>query len=151
MTATNHVLAGAVIAASVKKPELAIPLAFISHFVMDGLPHFHPSQVSSKLAQKIAYSDAAVAIFLSLVLLVRLKAGTPGWLILTCAFLAVSPDFVWVWRYYKLKNLEKVFSEPMSWFSRFHEKIQWSESQLGGGLVELGWFVLLVILVRHLS
>ena len=40
MTATAHALVSGAIAASVQNPTLAIPLAFVSHFVMDAIPHW---------------------------------------------------------------------------------------------------------------
>ena len=40
MTATAHALVSGAIAASAGNPTLAIPLAFISHFVMDAVPHW---------------------------------------------------------------------------------------------------------------
>ena len=40
MTATAHALVSGAIAASVQNPSLAIPLAFVSHFVMDAVPHW---------------------------------------------------------------------------------------------------------------
>ena len=40
MTGFNHGMTGAVIALTVKKPELAIPLSFLSHFAQDAIPHF---------------------------------------------------------------------------------------------------------------
>lgn len=40
MTATAHALVSAAIAASIPNPLLSIPLAFVSHFVMDAVPHW---------------------------------------------------------------------------------------------------------------
>lgn len=40
MIATNHALTGAAIAVVIKQPILAIPLAFVSHFICDAIPHF---------------------------------------------------------------------------------------------------------------
>lgn len=40
MTATNHALTGAVIALAINEPWLAIPLAFLSHFAIDAIPHW---------------------------------------------------------------------------------------------------------------
>ncbi len=41
MTATAHALvAGAIVAALPNHPELALPLAFTSHFIMDAVPHW---------------------------------------------------------------------------------------------------------------
>jgi len=42
MLETPHVLAGAVIAAKVQNPFLAIPLAFASHFILEKVPHWNP-------------------------------------------------------------------------------------------------------------
>ncbi|MBI2012734.1 hypothetical protein HYS90_02270, partial [Candidatus Curtissbacteria bacterium] len=40
MTATAHALIGASIAAKITNPYLGIPLAIISHFVADLIPHW---------------------------------------------------------------------------------------------------------------
>ncbi len=40
MTATAHALVSGAIAATIPNPTLAIPLAFVSHFVMDAVPHW---------------------------------------------------------------------------------------------------------------
>lgn len=42
MLETPHVIVGAAIAAKVGSPYLAIPLAFMSHFVLDRIPHWNP-------------------------------------------------------------------------------------------------------------
>ncbi|KKR05412.1 MAG: hypothetical protein UT33_C0011G0123 [Candidatus Peregrinibacteria bacterium GW2011_GWC2_39_14] len=40
MLGTVHMLTGAVIGKVVEKPELIIPIAFLSHFVLDAIPHY---------------------------------------------------------------------------------------------------------------
>jgi hypothetical protein len=40
MTATNHAITGAIIAVVIDKPVIALPLALLSHFAQDALPHF---------------------------------------------------------------------------------------------------------------
>ena len=42
MLQTPHVVVGTAIAIKVGRPELAIPLAFLSHFVLDRVPHWNP-------------------------------------------------------------------------------------------------------------
>ena len=42
MLETPHVMVGAAIATKVGNPYLAIPLAFLSHFVLDRIPHWNP-------------------------------------------------------------------------------------------------------------
>ncbi len=43
MIATPHILAGATIATSKLSPEISLPLVFLSHFVLDAIPHVEPS------------------------------------------------------------------------------------------------------------
>lgn len=38
-----HTLVGAAIATKIAQPQLAIPLAFMSHFLIDFIPHWNPS------------------------------------------------------------------------------------------------------------
>lgn len=42
MLLTPHTVAAVAIATVVKQPELALPLAFLSHFVLDCIPHWDP-------------------------------------------------------------------------------------------------------------
>lgn len=42
MTATVHALVGASIATMIPNPEVALPLVFISHFLLDKIPHWDP-------------------------------------------------------------------------------------------------------------
>lgn len=42
MLETPHVVVGAAIATKIGNPALAIPLAFLSHFVLDQIPHWNP-------------------------------------------------------------------------------------------------------------
>ena len=39
MVLTPHIIAGAVVAAKIWNPLLGLPLAFLSHFLLDALPH----------------------------------------------------------------------------------------------------------------
>jgi hypothetical protein len=146
MTATAHVLTGSAIAIIFKKPELAIPLALLSHFVNDMFPHFHHSKASAKVAKRIADIDTLVAVLSTLTLALAVTK-VPGWLVIVCALAAILPDLVWVWRYYKLRDMDKMFIEPLSSFSRFHLKIQGGESQKLGAAVEISWVSLVVYLI----
>lgn len=150
MTATNHALTGAVIALVVKKPELAIPLAFLSHFAVDVIPHFEARELPPKFSKAFIFGDAIVAGNLAILLAVLLRNSLSIWIISACMFAAVSPDLMWGWRYYRIKDLDKVFSEPMSWLSRLHLKIQLSET-LAGIIVEVAWLTGMVFLIIELG
>jgi hypothetical protein len=150
MTATNHALTGVVIALVVKQPVLVIPLVFLAHFAMDAIPHFGAGPDSPKLAKIAIATDLIIATCLTFGLTIMLKDRVPWWLIFASASACMSPDLIWGWRYYKLRDLKKIISEPMSKFTRFHQKIQWSESRLGIA-IELVWFALMLALAINVG
>lgn len=138
MTATNHGLFGAVIAISLQKyPAVAIAVAPFSHFLLDAIPHFGMSQgeLHSKRFFRILFADATLAVVSTLAL---------AWvwqeialLLVVCAFMAASPDLMWIYYEYINPKLRKQHLLP-----RFHSWIQWS--QTGHGIImEAAWFVIL--------
>lgn len=134
MTATNHTLTGVAIAVAINHPAIALPAALLAHFVMDMIPH-------SELKIKEVWFDLLLAIMTIVAVTIFLRNDISIWLVLACAFLCASPDLVWGWRYFKFKDIQKLISaEPISWFSRWHQKIQWSETR-PGILTEIVWFV----------
>lgn len=146
MTATNHALAGATIGLFVAQPIIALPLAFISHFVLDLIPHFGLDEYGGhkrnrKLFHKILYFDA---LFLCLILISLFIMNAPL-IIYACIFLAGSPDFVWAYRYLLKEKIGKTRASKMSIFSKFHSKIQ--KSQTLSGLYVEGLFATLLIFI----
>lgn len=152
MTATNHALTGAVIALVVKKPELAIPLAFVSHFALDMIPHFgYKDNVDFGTALKHKLTKYVVALdpLLFIIFLGLLLHYSAGIWIYVAAFVAMIPDFEWLLAYY---GFERRGNKPWrSVFAKFHSNIQWCE-RLWGGFVEIAWYLgglwLLSILLR---
>lgn len=125
MTTSNHVLAGTIIAVVVKQPALAIPLALISHFVMDALPHhgYDGAGYSETFKHKSTYFIEALGIIGMIALL---STGIYGWnLVLLTAIVAVSPDFEWPYRYFIYER--KGLPPESTILTRFHKKIQWCE------------------------
>ncbi len=149
MTATNHALTGVAIVVAVGS-AWALPLAFAAHFVMDAIPHFDVGPDHSKAARNFAFSDVAVAGVLSIFMALWLGNIAPTWLILAGAFLCAVPDAVWGWRYYLRRDYKKLLAEPMSAFTRWHLKIQWSETHQGS-VVEAFWlaFLLTYLITRR--
>lgn len=144
MTATNHMMTGAVIAAAVQQPWLVLPLAFLSHFTLDMLPHFGIKESDSKARNRhpffrsVLLADIAI-LLVALVLIPVLFSGSVSWWILLLGMLAAwLPDAVWVthfWHDHKGRQRK----EPM-WLTRFHQKIQWFEKPLGL-VTEVIWLV----------
>lgn len=138
MTATNHGLAGAVIAIALHKyPAAAVAAAPFSHFVLDALPHFGETldAKSSRFLRRLAL-DMALAVAATL-FIASLWPGI-SLLIIACAFLAASPDLMWLYYYYLRPTPEKKWGR----LAKFHSRIQWSQTP-PGIVVEAVWFAII--------
>jgi hypothetical protein len=166
MTATNHALTGAVIAMWVKRPELAIPLAFLSHFVLDAIPHYNPpNMVRSKFENysenynkklqdrnfRIILPLDMLLYFITLIILPFLApSGVSPLTVFICEIVAVAPDFDGGIRYllqkftYKTKRAKDDY-----WFKRFHLWFQWMERPWGI-YVELVYLAGIVYVISNL-
>jgi hypothetical protein len=134
MTATNHALTGAAIATVVKQPLLAIPLAFVSHFVCDFLPHFDiPMKFGSKRMYTWLVLDTLAAVSFAIFLLVN-DVSNPV-LLTIAAITAMSPDLAWA--YYGLRGLQRKI-DKYDRLTKFHHKIQ-RRLALPGFIIELVW------------
>lgn len=128
MTGFNHAAVGGLLAVALPLP-LAIPAAFISHFVLDMLPHYGIPQHrrdKSWFWRIFGTTDFLAVIFLIVGLSVfswqRLD-------VLLCALIAVSPDFVWVVRIIANRSFD--LSNNQSWFTKMHVRIQRFERPWG--------------------
>lgn len=160
MTASNHALTGAVIALAVKRPELAIPLAFLSHFVLDTIPHYNPPGITkssfinlqTSWQKKAKSSDFLITFPLDMTLLmlvlilIPLHAPTAvsPWTIFFSSFVAITPDFEGGIHW--LLSLVGVKITHVDRFTRFHVWIQWLERPWGIW-VELVWAVAMVVII----
>lgn len=129
MTATNHVVAGAFIASIFPSALLAIPFAFISHFVMDTLPHYGDNNQHSWLNRHFKYVLIA-DILLSLIFLTGLVYFQPeNWaLLVICAVVAASPDLLW---FPYFIAAQKGQERKPSKLARILKAIQWGERPWG--------------------
>jgi hypothetical protein len=136
MTATNHAVFGAFVAAVVPNPIIAPILALLSHFVLDSLPHFDFRKKNPKAFAKLLVIDGFLAsIFLLSILFIR----PLHWqLLLVCALLAISPDLMWLPGY--VRQLKKMPQKAPSTIMKLHAKIQWAEFNYGLA-VEIPWLV----------
>lgn len=138
MTGSNHVVAGAIIAASVSQPVAAIPLALASHFVMDALPHYGDNTGRSWLSRHFHYILALDAFICAAFFLSILIIQPAHWLLLViCAAIAVSPDFLWL-PYYLADLKGQVRHE--SRLAKLFKWIQWGERPWGI-YIEIAWLI----------
>ena len=149
MTGFNHGVTGAVIALSVKHPALAVPLAFLSHFACDLIPHFafpKKDHFTRKFNIVIA-SDFLFAVLLMVILAVLFPAHK--WLIWACMVAAASPDLMWAYHRLYVEHLKKRPAK-LGLVGRFHSKIQWSQT-LTGALGEGVWFLIMGAIILKLK
>ena len=138
MRAINHALTGAVIGIVSANAIVVIPASFASHFVLDAIPH-HNSKNGDMTSRKFAvmlYVDGLLCVVLAVVLAIWQPAHWP--LAIIGAFLAMSPDFMWVPKYLRAKRQQPPIA-PRG-ITKFHAKIQWFQRPIGG-YVEVAWFM----------
>lgn len=143
MTAINHALTGAAIGLAVSNPAVALPLAFLSHFVCDAIPHYDaPGTAAERIASKrLIYEQIVAGAVLCFLLVVVLFIARPHhWFIVAlAAFLAASPDLLWIPRWIEARRTG-TDPGPRGWFRQFHHKIQWKTGPKFVWL-EAVWFV----------
>jgi hypothetical protein len=138
MTATNHALTGALIGLLIGQPLIALPAAFLSHFVCDAIPHYGNDGVElwSDKFKRLLIVDASLCVALVAVLMYRHPVH---WLLASlCAFLATSPDLLWIRKFiYGLRNHR---SQKQSGLERLlgSDGIQWFQRPIGA-VVEAAW------------
>lgn len=149
MTATNHALTGAIIGLTITNPVLALSLAFISHYVLDALPHFRPSIPEEELLRSKGFAIyLAGEAFLCFLLVVVLFLSHPvNWFVAAiCAFVAAAPDLLSV-KIYNTVRSGHVRKDNA--YTRFAAKIQWFERPIGA-VVEVVWFGCAVVILEKL-
>lgn len=149
MTGLNHALTGAVVAAAIKRPEIALPAAFLSHFVVDMIPHWN-YRVPGKLRNKhtVMVADLTISLFLLWLLSIS-SFHVSGWVIFLAGLLAISPDFMWLPYFITGKPSKMSKQTPLHIARRIHKNIQWSETD-GGLYVEAVWFGLMFAAIYYL-
>ena len=156
MTATNHILTGSVIALAINQPALAIPIAFISHFVTDAIPHFAGMWDDDVFARNRKFLfkfsvaiDTTLSIALLIILPLALRDAVSPWVLLACAIAALSPDIGIIYRFFHEVKTQK-WDLPKSLFMRFHLWVEWCEVWWGI-FVELVWAALMAFLILELK
>jgi hypothetical protein len=117
MLAINHTLTAVVLAVSIEKPAIVLPLALISHFLIDIIPHYGNG---TNIVRGTNLYDIKVVIdgLLSIVVTVLAMQHWPNKapIILAAVFFSVLPDLLWplalivrrkgvVWEFFKFHKL----------------------------------------------
>ena len=117
MTGTNHTITAANIAL-VTKSWWALPIALISHFVLDALPHFGEPGLEDKHNRFKLVAIVDLVFFIGTLIVIFMTAGQYLPLVLASGFLAVLPDSVWFYRYYLEHKIGSL--PPRNKLTHFH-------------------------------
>lgn len=98
MTATGHALVGASIATQIPNPWISLPLSFLSHFIIDKIPHWDAMTNKHNKTKRQIYTQTAIDIILGYFLVIIIfwgifKVSDPV-LVMLSAFTAQLPDFL---------------------------------------------------------
>lgn len=152
MTATNHAMTGALVAAAISRPAIGLPLALLSHFAADALPHWDYYGRAKRPRAKRNLGALDFCIALGILTILALTVGAPAWLILAGGLLGIAPDFMWLPYILKGKlSITNNSKNPLNWIRRIHMRIQWLETRRLAGLYsELIWFFLMIWLIYQI-
>lgn len=140
---------GMVIAIAIKRPEFALPAAFLSHFAVDMLPHWNlkvPGYNGSW--RSVALTDALAAI--SIIVILSALVPHHSWLVFFGGLLAALPDSMWLPHALQGEHSPRHEKKLLHILRHWHSKIQWSESTTGIA-VEVFWFVLMFLLFIRMT
>ncbi len=149
MLESAHALTGAVIAYKIGNPLLALPLALLSHFLTDLLPHWNPEIYQEKkkrgsLSLKTTafiVLDCLIGLFLGSFLAFKALETKKAVLVLAGSLLAILPDLAEAPFYFlgiKNKYLNRLL--------KFQGNHQWKASFWPGMIFQLWWVAFLLII-----
>lgn len=145
MTAANHALTGTAIGLVIGQPILALPLALISHYVLDALPHFESGQGEHAYTKKWFHNYLKAEFLVCVLIVAVLFWLQPAyWLLASvCAFVAAAPDLASIKRFVLQKD-GKHYNPGR--YARFASKIQWFEKPIGA-VVEVFWAIAMLAVI----
>jgi hypothetical protein len=147
-----HTVVGATIATKIPNPWLAIPLAFLSHFPLDLIPHWNPSLYTE--TKKYGHPTRKSTYLVAIDVFLSLSAGgfiasralpnlSQALLIILASFAAVSLDVVE--GLYFFLGVRKKWLEDIINFQRSYQK----RLPLKPGLLIQGLIIFLSLLIVY--
>jgi len=138
VTGFNHGMNGAVIALAVRRPEIAVPLAFISHYAADFVPHYGHSH--GKVLTRQFNQFLAADFIIALICMAILGVLFPHKLVLIwlCMVVAAVPDLIW-WFY---RKSVKQWPKGLDRFTTWHYRVN-SRSHINHLYFDAAWFGLI--------
>ena len=152
MLESVHALTGGVIAYEIGSPLLSLPLAFLSHFVIDMLPHWNPSLNKekvklghiSKKTKTVIILDCAFGLFLGLWLAFKkLPNYNQTAVVLLGCLMGILPDLLEAPYYLLNKKISK-----LKWLRDFQGKHQFNVPFLPGMIFQTIFLIFLISIVK---
>lgn len=153
MLETPHVAVGAALATKIPNPLLAVPLAFLSHFVLEKVPHWNPHLVTemkkygypTKKSIGIIIVDSSVALVLGLFIAYQAipdysRAAT----ILAASFASVLPDLIeFPYFFMKIKN------NFLTTWLKFQKSLQVDTTPFWGFITQVSTIIAALLWIKN--
>lgn len=147
MTATSHALIGAVIAAKIPNPYIAIPLAVLSHIAADIFPHWdsgtHGDKKTKKRLRIEATIDVLLGFLLSYLVIFWLFPNTDP--IYVFIMIIASQSLDWITMPYYFFNIKYKFA---LWMYKVQKGFNSKLDKPWGIINQVGIIVLIIILAK---
>jgi len=143
-----HIVTGGIIAYKIKSPLISLPLALVSHFALDLLPHWNPhiseeKKKFGKITKKtfaIIFVDCLAGLIFGLTLAISVFPDfKKSIVILLGCLLGSLPDLIEA-PYYFFKQKKS----PLQKISKLQGKLQWNVPFIWGILFQAGYLLLLL-------
>ncbi len=145
MTATGHAVLGAVIAAKVANPAIAIPIAIVSHVAADLFPHWDSGTNGSKKSAKRMFLESLIDVSVgfiiaySIILLVFPKTN----LLYVFLIIIMSQALDWITAPYFILNFK---FPPFSYLHSFQSAINTKLDKPWGIIDQISILLLIVVI-----
>jgi hypothetical protein len=147
-----HILIGMIIGIQFKSPWLIIPIAILSHFILDAIPHWDGNFDKKKFKKtgNVVVNDIDMVVkFLdiigSLSVIIYFYMQSDRNMMVLGAVMAILPDLSKVGYLTKLKDTKGYMHYIM-----FHNNIQGEAPLLDGLSIQACFFIVMVIALLHM-
>lgn len=149
MTATGHALIGTIIAAKIPDPNLAVPLALLSHLAADVLPHWDSGTHGRKKNGNRLFKEAAIDVVAGFILsyLVIILFFPQTNLIYALAIILAAQAFDWVTAPYYIFRMK---SPIFTWCYRLQKIFHNTLDKPWGIVTQVATVVILLFLAKLL-
>lgn len=135
MWMTPHTLVGITIVSRIENPMISLPMAFLSHYVMDFIPHWTQSPSFKGKEGLFLYLDFVIGLTCGIFFACQNPIFSDQfWLIIIGAALANLPDAIQIPRLIKYGNLKENFKKKNWYFvmNKFHHLVDQDLSPKNG-------------------